>query len=150
VNSVKSKNNLIIIILIVVIVGAGAFFAGMKYQESKSIGQRQLTFGQGSGRIGNGQGGFNRGMRPVAGEIISSDANSLTVKMQDGSTRIVILSEKTEINKAEKTSKENLKTGQQVAVFGTENSDGSVTAQNIQLNPQFRQMIDRPTPQLTK
>ena len=61
-----------------------------------------------------------------------------------------ILSEKTEINKAEKTSKENLKTGQQVAVFGTENSDGSVTAQNIQLNPQFRQMIDRPTPQLTK
>jgi len=111
VNSVKSKNNLIIIILIVVIVGAGAFFAGMKYQESKSIGQRQLTFGQGSGRIGNGQGGFNRGMRPVAGEIISSE---------------------------------------QVAVFGTENSDGSVTAQNIQLNPQFRQMIDRPTPQLTK
>lgn len=129
----------------------------MKYQESKTAGTRQFGNGQGfrqglqgTGRFGNGQGGFNRGMRPVAGEIISSDANSLTVKMQDGSTRIVILSEKTEINKAEKAGKEDLKTGESVAVFGTENSDGSMTAQNIQLNPQFRQMLNRPTSQPTK
>lgn len=58
--------------------------------------------------------------------------------MQDGSSKIVLFSDKTEINKAAEATKEDLKVGEKVAVFGTENSDGSVTAQNIQLNPQLR------------
>jgi ribosomal protein S1 len=74
----------------------------------------------------------------VNGEIIGVDEKSITVKMQDGSSRIVILSEKTEINKAASGTKDDLKVGERVAVFGQENSDGSVTAQNIQLNPMFR------------
>lgn len=73
---------------------------------------------------------------PTAGEIIGADEKSITVKLQDGSSKIVLLSEKTQINKAEKATKEDLKKGEKVAVFGTENPDGSVTAQNIQLNPQ--------------
>jgi len=58
--------------------------------------------------------------------------------LQDGSSRIVIVSETTQINKAEQATKTDLKIGEKVAVFGQENSDGSVTAQNIQLNPTFR------------
>ena len=58
--------------------------------------------------------------------------------MQDGSSRIVILSASTDINKATKATKEDLKTGERVAVFGTQNADGSVTAQSVQLNPQLR------------
>lgn len=42
------------------------------------------------------------------------------------------------INKATTATKSDLKTGEKVAVFGTPNSDGSVTAQSIQLNPMFR------------
>lgn len=134
------KNNTIITIVLVVIVGAGGFFAGMKYQQSKQpTVSRQFGSGQGGRTTGQPQGGISRGgFRPVSGEIISSDDKSITVKMQDGSSKIVLLSDKTEINKAEQVELIELKVGEKVAVFGTENSDGSVTAQNIQLNPIFR------------
>lgn len=125
----------IVTIILVLVFGVGGFFAGMKYQQSKQPAfTRQFGGGQGAR---NGQ--VNRqGFRPVNGEIISADEKSITVKMLDGSSRIVLFSDKTEINKAASGTKEDLKVGEKVAVFGTENSDGSVTAQNIQLNPTFR------------
>lgn len=139
------KSNLLLVILVVILVGGGAFFAGMKYQQSKSP----------LGRLGNfpgGRGGqfqqqrFGQGFRPVNGEIISQDEKSLSVKLQDGSSKIVIITDSTAINKASAGVVEDLKVGEKVAVFGTENSDGSVTAQNIQLNPQF-QGINGGTPE---
>lgn len=136
------KNNNILIIIVVAILMAGSgFFAGMKYQQSKQPAFTRQFNGQFDIRQGtrNGQSQGNRqSFRPVNGEIISADEKSITVKMQDGGSRIVLFSEKTEINKAESGTKEDLKVGETVAVFGTENSDGSVTAQNIQLNPMFR------------
>jgi len=131
------KNTIIMMIIAVVIVGAGSFFGGMKYQQSK-----QPSFMRQAGRLNAGDRGQLRpsgtGFRPVSGEIISSDEKSITVKLQDGSSKIVVLSEKTEINQASEASREALKVGEKVAVFGAENSDGSVTAQNIQLNPLTR------------
>jgi len=131
------KNIYIVAAIIVVIVGAGAFFAGMKYQQSKQPAfLREFAGRQGQG---TGTGGNRVGFRPVNGEIISSDDKSITVKLQDDSSKIVLLSDNTEINKAAEATKEDLKVGEKVAVFGQENSDGTVTAQNIQLNPQFRE-----------
>ena len=122
------KKSIIITIILVIAVGAGGFFAGMKYQESKrSAFSRQPGTGQGP----RGTMGF----RPVSGEIIGSDDKSITVKLPDGSSKIILLAEKTEINKADKANRDELKVGEKVAVFGTENADGSITAQNIQLNP---------------
>ncbi len=128
------KNNTIILTIIVaLVVGAAAFFAGMKYQQSK---QPQRQFGQGTQRSTSGA---NRGsFRPINGEIITADDKTITVKLQDGSSKIVLLGNNTTINKSDAATKSDLKTGEKVAVFGTDNSDGSVTAQNIQLNPQFR------------
>ena len=120
---------MLIILIIAVVVAGAAFFGGMKYQESKSprVGGFQGTRG--------GQFQQRQGARPVNGEIINVDDKSITVKLRDGSSKIVILSGKTSINKSAQASKSDLKTGEKVAVFGTENSDGSVTAQNVQLNP---------------
>jgi hypothetical protein len=138
------KNNLIVLtIVLVVIAGAGGFAGGIKYQQSKL---RTFTGGMMNGggavRMGqNGQGrmmGNRTGFRPVAGEILSIDDTSITVKMPDGGSKIVILSEKTTINKAATALKSDLKVGSQVAVFGQDNSDGSVTAQSIQLDPILR------------
>lgn len=126
------KKNYIVLVIVALAAGGIGFFGGMKYQES-----RRISF---AGRFGNGMGmqGNRMGFRPVNGEIIASDDKTITVKLSDGSSKIVILSESTIINKADQATKEDLKTGEKAVVFGTENSDGSVTAQNIQLNPQFR------------
>lgn len=129
------KNSIIIAILVAIIVGGGAFFGGMKYQQSK---QRSF-FRQGNALQGAraGLGGNRMGFRPVNGEIISSDDKSITVKLQDGSSKIVIFSDKTTVNKTSESSKSDLKTGEQVVVIGTTNSDGSITAQTISIGNNF-------------
>ncbi len=128
------KNNLAITVIVAIVIGAGAFFGGMKYQQFKMLsGFRQFTNGN---MIRNGtRQGARIGFRPINGEIIASDDKSITVKLADGSSKIILLSDKTAINKAAEATKADLKTGEKVAAFGTENSDGSMTAQNIQLNP---------------
>lgn len=137
------KNNLVLTIIVAILMGAGGFFAGIKYQQKKQPAfLRQFGMGQGT-RAGQAN---RQGFRPVNGEIISAEEKSITVKMQDGSSRIVLLSEKTEINKAALGAKEDLKVGERVAAFGSENPDGSITAQSIQLNPVFRGMTGTGTP----
>jgi hypothetical protein len=145
------KNNMVITILFVIIFAAIGFFGGMKYQESKQPSfSRQFGNGQQGTRMGAGQGGARTGLRQTVGDIISQDDKSITVKLQDGSSKIVFLSDKTTINKTSEGSKSDLKVGDRVGVFGTENSDGSVTAQNVQLNPLFRGMPNNSTPSGTQ
>jgi hypothetical protein len=111
----------------------------MKYQQSKL--PRGINF---ASRFNNGQGlnqGANRqgnrmGFRPVNGEIIAVDDKSITIKMNDGSSRIVFLTDQTQINKADQGTKTDLQVGTTVVAFGQDNNDGTLTAQNIQLNPQ--------------
>jgi len=149
------KNNTLVIIIVTFVFGTGGFFAGMKYQESKQptfsrqfAGQQRQFTGQEGERIGQGQSQRNgQGFRPVNGEIIAADDKTITVKLQDGGSKIVLVSDTTTINKAEQATKNDLKNGEKVAVFGQENSDGSVTAQSIQLNPMggFSRGQNRPT-----
>jgi len=130
---VNKTMTIVAVVVLLVAVGAGAFFGGIKYQESKNP---RASFFQGPRNGQLAQRG--QGFRPVNGEIISQDDKSITVKLQDGSSKIVLLTDTTAINKSAEGSKSDLKPGEKVAVFGQENSDGSVTAQNIQLNPQLR------------
>lgn len=142
----ENMNNkqIIITLVVAIIVGAAAFFGGMQYQKF----QRNVFFttnGGEGGRFGGarfGQGGRG-GFTPVIGQITESDDKTMTVKMQDGSSKIVVLSGTSSINKSSAGTKSDLKAGETVAVFGSTNSDGSVTAQSIQLNPQMR--MQRPT-----
>lgn len=139
------KNNIAFIAFVALLVGGGiGFFGGREYQKN----QRTTTLGQlgfrgGSGA--NGAGRFRNG-NGVVGTILSVDVNSITVRLLDGSSRIVLLTDTTNINKATQASVSDLMKGERVAAFGMPNSDGSVTAQNIQLNPMTREMSATPSP----
>lgn len=137
----NSKNNLLMIVITAVIVGIVAFFGGVQYQKSKisNFAKGQLQ-GRQDGLNGNQRGerqGNAQGMQPISGEVTSQDDQSITVKTQDGSSKIIIFSETTKFNKTSEGSKEDLKIGEQVMVIGTTNSDGSLTAQTISLGNNF-------------
>lgn len=151
------KQNQIIILVFVALIAAGTgFFGGMKYQQGRRKQFTQFAGGQGRMFAANGgrddQNGMPRsGFRPITGQIIAADAQSVTVKLPDGSSKLVLMTGSTTINQTVKATKDDLKNGLTVAVFSTENSDGSVTATDVQISPVIKiQNITKTTPAATK
>lgn len=148
-----NKNHYIITAVAALIVGVAAFFGGVYYQKSQgraALGNFRGQFA--AGQFGGGTGAGGRGARfggggVVRGQILSSDSNSITVKLSDGSSKIIYLSGSTAITQTTTAEKSALTNGQTVLVIGSVNSDGSVTAQNIQLNPQIPGGSPSPSPQ---
>lgn len=143
-----NKNVMILVALVLIIfAAAGGFVGGMMYQKNQSpifgmMGQN----GSRQGEVFRGSSGQqNSNFRPVRGQVLSMDNNSLTVKMSDGSTKLVVLSSSTAFVQSTKASLSNLKTGDTVNVVGTQNSDGSLTAQDVQINPPQAQRPMMPT-----
>ena len=124
-----------IAILALLVGGAAGFFGGMQYQKN----QRPSFSARGGSALGRGNGVRNG--NGAAGTILSVDTNSMTVKLADGSSKIVLLTGSTSINKAAEAAISDLTVGERVSAFGTTNTDGSITATNIQINPMVR-----PTP----
>jgi len=130
---------IIIFVIIFVVVAGGAFYGGMKYGQTKALsslsrnsqnaspGQRQF-----SGR--NGTNGANRGGF-LSGQVLSKDNQSLTLKMSDGSSKIIFFSDSTQISKMADATTTDIEIGKQIMVIGQQNSDGSYTANTIQLSP---------------
>jgi hypothetical protein len=132
------KNAVLILTAVVsLLFGAGVgFFGGMQYQKSQTQSRaQQFLNGNLQGRMGSGAARFrgNNNAQALRGEVISKDDKSITVKAQDGSTKIVILNGSTAYAKTTKASADDLTNGSQVTVFGTLNSDGSITAGSVQI-----------------
>jgi hypothetical protein len=152
------KQNLVIIVVAGLILLGGSFYGGMQY-EAENVSKKQLAQNEkSSGGVGRGtnadsgqrmvggQGG-QRGMGGqgananggagdfAGGEIISKDDTSVTIKTRDGGSKIIFFSAKTLIDKSVSGSTGDLSVGQQVIANGKASSDGSITAQNIQIRP---------------
>jgi len=145
----------VIILFIILLISAGIFYGGMRFQQSRGSGfnspvsfqnqqnlspeerqQRLQELGANASvglRGGLGGGGGQQGGGFTAGEIIAKDDKSVTVKLQAGGSKIVFLSGSIEITKFAAGALSDIEIGKNISVSGTVNSDGSITAQSIQL-----------------
>lgn len=123
------------IIIAMVLIGV-SFYGGMKYEKNKNPLLGNINR---SGNFVAGQNGMrinNRGgSGAMLGEIISKDENGITVKSQDGSSKIILISKSTSISKQADGTLTDLVIGKSVSINGTVNSDGSITAVTVQLRP---------------
>lgn len=150
------KNTGILITVICLLIGLGiGFFGGYKYRNyrlSKAMvnfganGNFQRFTGNGTTRMmGQNGNGMMRG-GAVEGTILSMDDKSVTVKLSDGSSKIILFSGSTTYSNTVTSTRTDLKVGGTVAVFGASNSDGSITATNVQINPTFFRPQNSPNP----
>ncbi len=124
------------VVIVAVVVGGVSFYGGMKYSDAKVASQRQQRISQVGANIGSGfrgQGGAGGGL--VSGDIISKDAQSIAIKMRDGSSKIVFYSDTTEVGKFVAGTSADLTIGKTATIIGETNSDGSVTATSVQMRP---------------
>jgi len=128
------------IIITLIIIGAGAFYGGMKYGQSKSPSSKfssqnfQNLSQEQRQQLSQGRTG-GAGANFLNGEVIAKDEKSLTLKMQDGGSKIVFFSDSTKISKTTEGSINDVEVGKTLSVGGKQNSDGSFTAETIQLSP---------------
>lgn len=128
------NKNIAMLLVAVVFAGSG-FYAGIKYQTSKAPvrGAGFTAFTGGNAGIGRGRGGA--GLNGTFGQVISKTDASITVQLMDGSSKIVFVSGTTPVAKQAAGTLTDVSVGSNIAVTGTANSDGSITASQIQLRP---------------
>src|SRR3989339_12106 len=149
-----NKNTIIGIAAVVVIaVGAGSFYAGMKYGQSQRASRAGTFTRQFNGNSGpNGAAGADgqrvriNGGGFTIGEILSKDDKSITVKLADGGSKIVFYSDSTVVSKSATTTMQDLTVGENVMVSGTTNQDGSISAQMVQIRPAGAPMPEQGQP----
>ena len=132
----KKNKKIVGLVILVVVIAFASFFVGYKCASSKKPSFSQSTFGQ-HGMNGNnpgmkGNGGFG-GL--TVGEILSKDAQSITLKLRDGGSRIIFFTDKVVVQKMTDGSVADLVVGKQISVTGTTNPDGSINAQSVQIRP---------------
>ncbi len=131
------SKTLIIFVALFLVGGASGFFGGTQYQKSKSPLSSLQRFGAMAGNF-NGdptsqRRGLAEGQTAVSGEVISKDATSLTIKLPDNSSKVILLTNDVPVRQTTESNLESVKVGESVMIQGQQNQDGSITAQLVQV-----------------
>lgn len=125
-------------VLVLLLAVALSFYGGLIYGRGKGkvnrfsfdnmpLGERQFA---GNGERNNKQGAM------ANGEILSLDESGLTLKLQDGGSRLIFFSSSTEIMRYASGTVADLKVGDNLIITGEDDSTGGLTAKSIQLRPE--------------
>ena len=131
----QKKQLIILAIILAIVIAGGSFYGGMLYGNSKSASTSAAARSGFAGRTGRGG---TAGAGFTSGTIIAEDSSSITLELPTaagGGSKIIFYSSVTPIGKMTSGTPSDLKNGINVSVTGTTNSDGSITAQSIQLRP---------------
>ena len=112
--------------------GGIGFMLGTNHGKAQAVAT--MGAGRGSMMNNNQRNGAMRGGF-VTGEIIAKDTQSITVKLRDGSSKIIFFTTDTPVLKSVTGATNDLSLGQQIMVTGKTNTDGSITTDSIQIRP---------------
>ncbi|KKU78571.1 MAG: hypothetical protein UY04_C0033G0007 [Parcubacteria group bacterium GW2011_GWA2_47_7] len=129
------------------VVSAIVFGGGGYYFGTKKASAATTSFAGANGAYADRQGGAGAGGVAGArvartgggfsgGEVINIDTQSITVKTQDGSSKVVFYSPTTQISMMAAGTITDVSAGKNIMVTGNANPDGSITAESIQLRPE--------------
>lgn len=132
------KKIIFVAVLAVLIGGGAGFWFGSRSAMSSGTGSNSLpsnaSNGSGFGRgYGNRSNGSGQSGNNISGDILKKDDQSITIQLPQGGSKIIFFSDGTRIAKTISGSANDLTTGTMVMVNGSANSDGSISANNIQI-----------------
>lgn len=125
----KYKTHIIWAVIVLVALGGGFYWGNARAVASR--GSFTGTFGSSTRRFAGAGGAAGGGL--VAGQIASFGSDSMTIQLANGNSEVVLYSSSTPVTEPTTVSPNVLQVGTTVMVGGTTNSDGSVTAQTIQV-----------------
>ncbi|MDB5254975.1 MAG: hypothetical protein JWL92_351 [Candidatus Nomurabacteria bacterium] len=121
-----------------VVIAVLFFWAGTAFAKHKSVSATPAmgmqgargNFAGGTMRNGAAAGGF------VSGTVLSKTDTTITVQNQAGGSKIILVSPSTAVSKSAQGSITDVAVGSSILATGSTNSDGSITAQTLQLRPE--------------
>lgn len=142
------SKHITITLIIALAAGAIGFFAGSTIAAGKN--NSAPSFMARNGINGNAVRGNRQGQGPggggfINGTILSKDSQSITIKLTDGGSKILFLSDTTAIDRLAPAAAADLAIGTSVMASGKTNDDGSITARMVQIRP-----VEMPLPESLK
>ena len=121
------------LVIALIALGGGYYFGKANAGGNSGVALSGGALGSSSRRFA-GAGGASGG-NFVTGQISAIDSSSITLQLSNGNSQVVFYSSSTPVVKPTTVSPSTLTAGIDVMINGTANSDGSLTAQTIQVRP---------------
>jgi phage baseplate assembly protein gpV len=127
----KYKTHIIWLLVAIVALVGGFYWGRANGTASRGSFAGAGTFSSSTRRFAGTGGAASGGL--AAGQITAMDSSSITLQLANGNSEVVFYTSSTPVSEPTTVLPSTLKVGTNVMVTGTSNSDGSVTAQTIQV-----------------
>ncbi|HUC01865.1 MAG TPA: DUF5666 domain-containing protein [Candidatus Paceibacterota bacterium] len=131
----KYKTHIIWAIIAIIALCGGYFWGRSSATAARGAGFAGAFNASSTRTFARGGAAAGGGTALTVGQVTAMDSSSITLQLANGNSEVVFYSTSTAISEPTTVPASALKVGTTVMVTGAANSDGSVTAQNIQVRP---------------